>query len=244
MKGTCTDLTERIQPDQWERYIVEGQQVSRSGNIVMEATCSGIKIIVTDETFCEPNSSFLKGVAFAVIKAAAKATGIKIEFFKDGKAVCESRRVLRNGRMLEEKSITSEYKVEIGANDFVAGVYSPEDLQDKFDNLNDENKEEFENELKSDLIEVDGIEEDDIPVEFSTSSEAEATIIEDDSSDDASTFLYVGLAVAALVGVAVVVGFVMTRKPHSGSYDHRSGSGSGKPENDTFNNEDKFTNGL
>merc|ERR1712113_1384103 len=26
MKGTCTDLTERVQPDQWERYIVEGQQ--------------------------------------------------------------------------------------------------------------------------------------------------------------------------------------------------------------------------
>lgn len=190
----------------------------------------------------------MRKVADAVIKAVAQVTGINIRFFARGRTICETRRVLRNERMLEVKSIKSDYTCKIDADDIesVANINSAADLQAAIEELNsDMTKAAFEEELKKNLIQG-GIDEGDIHTDFATSTDAQAAKefdAEDNGSDDGQTLVYVGLGVAAVVGVVALVGFLfMNKKPASGSYDHKRGNDSSKSDNDTFNN--KFNQGL
>ena len=186
----------------------------------MEGTCRGIRVEIEDDSFCEPGSAFLLQVALAVVEAVAETTGINIDFFVNGETTCESRRELRNGRLLlDVKSITSKYTCELDRG-AVDGVKSTADLKAEIKKLNGDKKDEFEEELKRTLA-ARGI---DIASEFNTNTDAqESQELTNDNSDDNDwhMYLYFGLGAAAIVGVVALVGYSVTRK--SG---RKSGSGS------------------
>lgn len=216
----------------------------------MEGTCTGIRVEIEDRALCNPGSRFLVNIGLAVIKAVAETTGIDLEFFVNGDTVCETRRVLRNGRVLETTSISSKYTVEIPGDelDLVDNIENVNDLKTAIKTLNGNKKARFEEQLKQDIVaKVDEIEEEDFASDFSTSTDANASrepTDDDDDDDDWQMYIYLGLAGAAVVGVVALLGFGVVRKTgqKSGAHVDRR-DGNEMVGNDTFNT-GKYGDGL
>merc|ERR1711939_692124 len=182
-----------------------------SGSIIVEGKCADMQIEMDDEE-CGENSEVLRQIGLAVIRAVSKATGIDLRFFEVLDVRCEANRM--RARQLEERKVTTEYKVEIEAKDFDENRGSADAVEELIEEA------DLADRLKDEILKVDGISQDDVPADFDVTNSAVAT--QDyqatgnnnengSSSEGVSAILIGSVAAACVVGVVALVGFGFAR---------------------------------